>query len=64
MSDEFLKFLDLQKIVTLSRTTVWRLERKGAFPSRRQVGPSSVRWLRSEVEEWLETRPKVVRNSK
>ena len=40
----------------LSRTTVWRLERQGAFPARRRLSPGAVGWLESEVDEWIASR--------
>ena len=42
----------------LSRTTLWRLERRGDFPRRVQLGPNSTGWIDSEVEQWIETRPR------
>ncbi len=41
----------------LSRTTLWRLERKGEFPTRRQIGANSVGWIEAEVDRWIESRP-------
>lgn len=41
----------------IGRTTLWRWERDGRFPSRRQLGPSRVGWLESEVDAWLASRP-------
>lgn len=29
------------------------LEKKGAFPKRRQLGPRCVAWIESEIDEWL-----------
>ena len=43
--------------VSLSRTSIWRLEAQGEFPRRRQVSAQRVGWLRSEVTEWVESRP-------
>lgn len=43
--------------VGLSRTSIWRLEVRGDFPRRRQLSPQRVGWLRSEVEEWVNSRP-------
>ena len=43
----------------LSRTTLWRLERKGEFPVRRQIGANSVGWIEAEVDRWIESRPAV-----
>jgi prophage regulatory protein len=40
----------------LSRSTIWRLERAGKFPARRQLSANAVGWLRSEVEAWLASR--------
>ena len=37
----------------LSRTTIWRLERTGDFPPRRQLSPNAVGWIESDVEEWI-----------
>jgi len=43
----------------LSRVSAWRLERRGLFPRRVQLSPGAVGWIESEVDEWLETRPRV-----
>lgn len=43
----------VQELTSLSRTSIWRLERAGKFPQRRQVGLRSVGWLLNEVENWL-----------
>ncbi len=40
----------------LSAPTIWRLERKGLFPARRQLSPGRVGWLESEVENWISAR--------
>ena len=48
---------EVQRITRLSRTTVWRLEKEGRFPRRRQVSPKRVGWLREEVEQWLSDLP-------
>ncbi len=42
----------------LSPVTIWRKEKKGEFPARRQLGPRRVGWLTREVEDWLEATPK------
>lgn len=42
----------------LSRTTIWRRERDGDFPRRVQLGDNTVAWVESEVEEWIESRPR------
>jgi len=45
----------LQKI-PLSDVTIWRLEKAGQFPKRRQLSPGRVAWLASEVDAWIESR--------
>lgn len=52
-----LRLVEVVRRVSLSPSTIWRLERAGDFPRRRQVGPNSVGWLEHEIEEWLESRP-------
>lgn len=59
-----MKLLRLEEVIErtgLSRTTIWRLEKKedGEFPSRRKIGDSAVGWLESDINEWIENRPKV-----
>jgi predicted DNA-binding transcriptional regulator AlpA len=40
----------------LSRTTLWRLERRGAFPARRQISLGAIGWIEAEVEQWIRCR--------
>jgi prophage regulatory protein len=40
----------------LSRSTRWRLERKGKFPRRRQLSPGCSGWLASEIAAWISAR--------
>jgi len=56
MQDEYLRFPAVQQAAKLARTTIWRLEKAGLFPARRQLSPNSVGWLRSEIEAWLSSR--------
>lgn len=42
----------------LSRTSIWRLERRGEFPARRRLGPNAVGWIEKEVTQWIESRPR------
>lgn len=61
MKTKFLRFPEVQEMVGLSRTTIWRLERKGKFPSRRKIGENSVAWLKEEVEKWIKSRKSLKR---
>jgi len=40
----------------LSDPTIWRMEKKGTFPKRLQLGGHSVGWLLSEVEGWIQAK--------
>lgn len=40
----------------LSRTTLWRLERRGEFPRHRQISTNAVGWLEEEVTIWIQAR--------
>ncbi|EIM5533477.1 AlpA family phage regulatory protein [Salmonella enterica subsp. enterica] len=45
-----------RKMTGLSRSTVWRLEREGAFPGRKQTGKNSCAWLMSDLLLWMHER--------
>ena len=51
--DRFIRDPECEEISGLSRTTRWRLERKGLFPKRRRISPNGVGWLLSEINEWV-----------
>jgi len=59
MEETFVRWSTLQAQVGLSRTTIWRMERTGCFPRRRQLSANSVAWLQSEVEQWKQSRVSV-----
>lgn len=51
---------EVLQAVGASNATLWRWEKDGFFPARRQLSPGgSVGWLSSEVEEWIKNRPVV-----
>jgi prophage regulatory protein len=54
----FLRFEAVRERTGLSRTTIWRLERKGIFPAHRQISPNAVAWREDEVEAWMLSRIK------
>ncbi len=56
MAKEVYTARDLREVVGLGRTTIWRLEKDGRFPKRRQLSDRRVGWLRKDVEEWAENR--------
>ncbi len=56
LPDRIIRSKEVQNKTGLSRTTIWRLERKGEFPSRVPLSAGSIGWRLGEVEEWIKTR--------
>jgi len=56
MSDKFISKAQAAEQCGLSCVTLWRLERDGKFPARRQISPNRVAYLESEVVAWMESR--------
>lgn len=44
---------------SLSRTSVWRGVREGWFPSPVSVSPGRIAWFEDEIDEWLQSRPRL-----
>jgi prophage regulatory protein len=51
-----LRFGDVRQRTGLSRSTIWRMERSGSFPSRVKVSVNVVAWREDEVSEWIASR--------
>jgi prophage regulatory protein len=47
---------EVLKRVGLSRSTVWRLERKNQFPQRVRLTDRVVGWIEADVDRWIEQR--------
>lgn len=45
---------EVARITGLSPDTIRRLERRGQFPARVQIGPSAVGWREDEVRAWVD----------
>lgn len=52
-----LRTKEVTTITGLSRMTIYRLERAGAFPARRKLGKNSVAWLDEDIASWIAARP-------
>lgn len=55
-SDRLITKRELCHIVPYTPQHILRLEKRGRFPRRIQVGPNRVAWLLSEVEAWISDR--------
>ena len=49
---------EVVKKIGWSEVTVWRMERAGLFPKRINLSDRRVGWKESEIEDWLDSRPK------
>jgi prophage regulatory protein len=55
-NDRVIRSKEVEEMVGLSRTTIWRMERYKSFPSRVSLGKNSVGWKLSDIQKWLSTR--------
>ena len=55
---KILRVHDVTRVTGLSRTTLWRLERRGEFPRRLRLSQNSCGWLAKEIDDWLLSRPR------
>ena len=54
------QFLTIDEVVARVRrgkTWIWQREKAGKFPHGRRVGDRSVRYLSSEIDEWMRSLP-------
>jgi len=51
-----LRFPTVRERTGLSRSTIWRLERRGEFPKHYRIAPNVVAWSEQEVSHWIEER--------
>ncbi len=55
----FLRFAAVHERTGLSRSTIWRLERRGQFPKHRLISANAVAWVEQELVDWIRTRMEV-----
>lgn len=56
--DAYVKAIYVVQVCNISRSTLYRLVREKSFPPPRALtGKRSVGWLKSDVHEWIESRP-------
>jgi prophage regulatory protein len=51
-----LRFPTVRERTGLSRSTIWRLERRGEFPRHRRISANVVAWVETEVVAWIQSR--------
>lgn len=53
---KLLRFPAVRERTGLSRSTIWRLERHGAFPRHRRISANAVAWVEEEVVSWIHSK--------
>ena len=48
---------ELAEMLSVSLPTLWRMEKRGNLPPKRQISKRAVGWLDTDIKEWLESRP-------
>ncbi|WP_138379459.1 AlpA family phage regulatory protein [Luteithermobacter gelatinilyticus] len=41
------------EITSLSKVTIWRLERAGDFPKRHKISRNRIAWLHTDIQDWI-----------
>ena len=53
-ADRLLRRRDVESLVGLSRTNIYKKMSEGAFPRPKPLGKGAVRWLQSEIDAWIQ----------
>ena len=56
--DRLLTRREVEARCRIARTTLYKMMREDKFPCPIRIGVRAVRWLQSEVEAWIESRPR------
>ena len=62
MNQELLTVKQVTDIVPLTQSTIYRLMRQERFPLPIRIGGRNVRWMRSEILDWLKSQPRATGN--
>ena len=53
---KLLRFPAVRERTGLSRSTVWRLERQGAFPRHHRISANAVAWVEDDIAKWIQSK--------
>ena len=56
--DRLLRREEVEVRCAITTSTLYRMMRAGDFPEPIRIGSRAVRWLRNEVNDWLDSRPR------
>jgi prophage regulatory protein len=51
-----IRFQTVRDRTGLSRSTIWRLERIGAFPKHHRISANAVAWVEQDVVDWMQAK--------
>lgn len=57
MEDKLLDFAGIRQLVPISKTSMWRWRKAGAFPVPVRLGSRRVAWRASDIAKWIAERP-------
>lgn len=55
--DGIARLEEVERLSGMSRSSIYRLESRGQFPSRVKLGERAVGWSRESVRAWCQSRP-------
>lgn len=55
--ERIIRPVELQDILGVTASTIWRMERDGRLPARIKISKRAVGWRESDIEEWIQNRP-------
>jgi predicted DNA-binding transcriptional regulator AlpA len=56
--DRYLRLKELKERIGVSRATIYRWAKDYDFPRPVKLGPGTSAWRQSEVDKWLQRRPR------
>ncbi len=56
MSEKFLNLSEVMNRTGLSKTSIWRGQKEGTFPTSYSISAKRVAWKSSEIDQWIEAR--------
>jgi prophage regulatory protein len=58
LTDQCIRLREVERLTGLSKSTIYRLEALGSFPSRVKLSERASGWKSNEVTSWLANRPR------
>ena len=56
---KLIRFPTVKDRTGLSRSTIWRLQRTGAFPKHHRISANAVAWVEQDVVDWMRAKASV-----